>query len=50
MNIFAAGSAYDPVVNKMPGITTVSYVEPVVQRLPLPAIDPMHDAQRRRQR
>ena len=42
--------AYDSMVNKMLGFTTVSYAEPAVQRLPPPAIDPMRDAQRRHQR
>jgi hypothetical protein len=50
MNALATGSAYDLVVNKMLGFTTVPYAEPVVQRLPPPAIDPMRDVQRRRQR
>jgi hypothetical protein len=50
MKAFAAGSAYDPVVNKMPGISTVSYAELTVQCLPPLAVDPMHNARRRRQR
>jgi len=43
MNAFAAGSAYDPAVNKMPGIATVLFAELAVQRLPPPAVDPMRD-------
>jgi hypothetical protein len=50
MNAFAAGKAYDPAVNKLPGFATISYTEPVVERLSPLAVHLMRDSQRMWQR
>jgi hypothetical protein len=43
MNAFAASSAYDPAVNKVPGIAVVSSTEPAVEVFSPPVARSMSD-------
>jgi hypothetical protein len=44
MEAFTADSAYDPAVNRVPAISTISYAGPTVQEFSLPVVSPMPDA------